>query len=152
MTLGSLVTHLAIGLVVTFGLLAVLARIARSRRSLFSGRRQASIETAARVSVGKSSSIALLRVGSREVLVGVTPQNVTLLAQSRLGELTGADAPALDVESVSRPLSVPTGEMPDRHTPAVRHSTSAIEPGAPWRETFLELLRERTTRRAVSRR
>ena len=152
MTLGSLVTHLAIGLVVTFGLLALLARLARSRRSLFNGRRQASIETAARVSVGKSSSVALLRVGSREVLVGVTPQNVTLLAQSRLGELTGAAGPALDVEAVSRPLTAAPGDVADRATPAIRRGASAVEPGGPWRETFLELLRERTTRRAASRR
>lgn len=150
MTLASLVTHLAIGLVVTFGLLAVLARIARSRRSPFGSRRQASIETAARVSVGKSSSVALLRVGGREVLVGVTPQNVTLLASSRLGELTGT-APALHIQAGNGPTSPPAdGSEPPALV--VGPINRAIEPGGAWRETFMELLRERTTRRAVSRR
>jgi flagellar protein FliO/FliZ len=82
------------------------------------------IEVLARHSLGRRSSVALVRAGGRGMVLGITDQHVTLLAET--------DADELVIEEPPRTV-VPVGD------PAVA--------GPPWR-SITETLRDRTVRRS----
>jgi flagellar biosynthetic protein FliO len=125
-------TMLVLGLVI--GLLLVLARVAR--RFQVAGAKLVTkptgqVEVVSRRSLGKHSSLYLVRVSDRTFLVGQGAQQVTLLA----------DLGATNVEGQSR--------TPDNNedflTPGTALEHDVHAPGA-W-DAFVDRLRELTVRR-----
>jgi flagellar protein FliO/FliZ len=85
----------ALVLVLMAALLWALRRLQSRMNSQNSGRRLQIIET---VSVGPRQKIALIRVGNHEVLVGITPAQMTSLGQlpegSHISQAAHATPPA----------------------------------------------------------
>lgn len=129
------VGELFVRLVVSLGVVvAIMAASAWALKRLTNGSmgaggrgrpgRPVRIEVLARQSLGRRSSVALVRAGERGLLLGVTDQHVTLLAETAADELIIEEAP--------RTASLP-GD------PQVV--------GSPWRNVA-DALRERTVRRS----
>jgi flagellar protein FliO/FliZ len=106
-----LTVRIIFSLLVVFGLLWGLAKLVR--RPL-SGRRGAFLQVVARQQLTRGSAVAVVKVADRALILGVTEQGVTLLAD--------AD-PAL-FEEEPAPLA-----------PTERLAGSALSP-ATWRQTF----------------
>jgi flagellar biosynthetic protein FliO len=126
-------TMLVLALVI--GLLLVLARVAR--RFQVAGGKLVSkptglVEVVSRRSLGKHSSLYLVRVSERSFLVGQGAQQVTLLAE--LGQASNEKAPAKSPGS--------SEELP---TPGTALENEVHAPGA-W-DAFVDRLRELTVRR-----
>ncbi len=129
-SVGALFVRLIVSLGVVIAVMAAAAWALKrmSNGSLVAGRgrpgRPVRIEVLARQSLGRRSSVALVRAGSRGLVLGVTDQHVTLLAETSADELTIEEAP--------------------RTVPPIGDPTVA---GSPWRNVA-EALRERTVRRS----
>jgi flagellar protein FliO/FliZ len=78
-----MVGRLLVSLVVVFGLMALAARAAR-RRGLTGGGTSATsrIEVLARQGLGRTSSVQLVRVAGRTLVLGVTEQSVQVLGEA----------------------------------------------------------------------
>jgi hypothetical protein len=136
---------LALGLVL--GLLWLFSKFGRSRQ--VKGRRRwmqggvdaGRIEVMDRRSLGRHSSIAVVRAAGRIVVVGQTPQQINVLLDADSdpdalgGEVAGGEA------SVIREPSKPDGEM---LLPG-RAATTGVDAPKAW-DAFLERLREMTVR------
>jgi flagellar protein FliO/FliZ len=126
----ALLARLAISLAVVFGLMWVAARILRKRGlgNTKGATATSRIEVLARQGLGRTSSVQLVRVGGRTLVLGVTDTQVSVLGEADPllleAELALAALPAASVEPVE--------------------SASGTKPGS-W-GPFLELLRERTVR------
>jgi flagellar protein FliO/FliZ len=81
--------RLAVSLGVVVGIMYLAARLARQRGALgpSGGHRRAALRVVARQSLGKSSSVAVVNLGDRNLVIGVTPQKVTLLAEVDASEV-----------------------------------------------------------------
>ena len=143
---------------VVLGLMWVAARVLRNRTS---GRPTDSVEVLARTQLGRGSSVTVLRIGDRALVLGVTERTITQLG----APIT--DLSALKTEDVVREaIDVPTGAVttspvtPERIPAAHRHAApsapqamagqgalagSILSP-ATWR-LGMDALRERTVRR-----
>ena len=125
-TFGMLV-RLVLSLGVVLGLMAVAANVMR-RTGMGGGaaglgrRRGLPIEVVARHSVGRRSSVALVRAGGKSLVLGVTDHTITVLAETDPDELV--------------PLN-PQNEQP---------AGTPVAPTAPW-TALLENVREKTVRR-----
>jgi flagellar protein FliO/FliZ len=155
---------LALGAVL--GLMWLLARM--SRKPL-KARAAGPLAVLARQQLSRSSSVAVVRVGDKALVIGVTDTQVSLLGEADLTAMTDALAP---VESVSRtpvdltagagvvgagvvgPDDIAANEATDSDLAAVTDlgtrragafSGSALSP-ATWKQT-VDFLRERTARR-----
>ena len=92
-----LTVRLVASLAVVVGLLLVLARVAGRR---FAGRAGAPIQVLHRQPLSRSSSVAMISVGSRVLLVGTTDHQVSLLTE-------------VDPDDLELPETVePTDELP----------------------------------------
>jgi flagellar protein FliO/FliZ len=108
----ALLARLAISLAVVFGLMWVAGRLLR-KRGLGTAKGSTAtsrIEVLARQGLGRSSSVQMVRVGGRTLVLGVTEQQVTVLAEADPllleAELALAALPAAPVEpSTTRPGS-----------------------------------------------
>ena len=125
-----LFARLVLSLGIVIGLMWIAARVLHKRGFAVGtgggGRkpgRNVQVELLARRSLGKNTSIAVVRVGERSMIVGVTDHNVTKLDDAELDEI--------DVLDGSTNWTVPAG---------------ASSPGTAWK-TMLEQLRARTVRR-----
>jgi flagellar protein FliO/FliZ len=100
-------------------------------------RRQASIEILARSTLGRSTSLALVRAGGRALVLGVTETQVTLLLDSTPEELD------LDTPEAPRTVQpVGAGKLMSADGSAQLPTTSSAWTAA------LEALRDRTARRS----
>jgi flagellar protein FliO/FliZ len=146
---------LALGAVL--GLMWLLARM--SRKPL-KARAAGPLAVLARQQLSRSSSVAVVRVGDKALVIGVTDTQVSLLGETDLAAVTEALAP---VESVSRtPVDLAADgteglaasgttdsdlaavtDLGTRRTGAF--AGSALSP-ATWKQT-VDFLRERTARR-----
>ncbi len=119
--------RLIVSLGVVLGLMWAAANVLRKRGLAPAGPRRpgrgAQVDLLARKPLGRNASIAVVRVGTRSIVVGVTEHQVTKLDDVDLTDVADEDG--------GTSWTVPQG--PDGPTPA-------------WR-TMLEQLRERTTRR-----
>jgi flagellar protein FliO/FliZ len=86
------------------------------------------IEVLARQAFGKGASIAIVRAGGKDLVVGVTDQRVTVLAEADAKALADIDTESFEPEGQGTAAG------------------GGVRPGQPWR-TMLEQLRERTVRR-----
>jgi flagellar protein FliO/FliZ len=118
----ALLARLAISLAVVFGLMVLAGRLLR-RRGLAPGNASKAttrIDVLARQGLGRSSSVQLVRVGGRTLILGVTDAAVSVLAE--------ADPLLLEAEQALQPVEV------------------ASTPATPGWGSLVELLKERTAR------
>ena len=125
-----LVLRIGFSLLVVLGLLWVLAKVAR--RPL-AGRGAGTIAVLARQQITRGSTVAVVRVGDRALILGVTDGQVTLLGEVDPAVLD-APAPAGRRESVAF-ASLPAGRL----------NGSVLSPQT-WSQT-VQFLRDRTARR-----
>jgi flagellar protein FliO/FliZ len=133
-----LVLRITLSLLIVLGLMWGLAKLAR--RPL-SGRGGAALAVLSRQQLTRGSSVALLRVVDRALVVGITDGQVTLLAEA-------------DLAAVERQLNEPAEQRAavelkpgsaDGEARPGRLDGSLLSP-ATWRRT-VSFLRERTVRR-----
>jgi flagellar protein FliO/FliZ len=121
----ALLGRLVISMAVVLGVMVLAAKVARNRN--FGGIRRSrsvTIEVLARQPFGKTSSIAVVNVGGKTLVLGVTEQSVTVL--------TEADPSAIEIEAgPEAQWTAPSGGTP--------------RPGQSWR-VWIDQLRERTLR------
>lgn len=136
-SIGELVIRLGLSLTVVVGLVWVLARVVR-RRGLPGlpgfGPGGSRIEVIGRQSVGRSASLAVVRVGERTMVVGITEGSVRVLGE---GDDLASGAPPLERERARR-TALDGGEV-------------AVAGGGathPARMNLIEALRELTIRRS----
>jgi flagellar protein FliO/FliZ len=150
-----LVLRIAFSLLVVLLLMWGLARVAR--RPL-TGRRGAALTVLARQPLSRNSSVTVLQVVDRALVLGVTDHQVTLLGEADLGELerlqneqpsTRRSPVRLDPWRMQRSTMEPsTGQRStgQRQEPAAGAlAGSALSPRT-WART-LDFLRDRTARR-----
>jgi flagellar protein FliO/FliZ len=123
-SLVALLGRLAISLGVVFGLMLIAAKVLRKRGlgSTSGSSATSRIEVLARQGLGRSSSVQLVRVGGKTLVLGVTENTVSVLSE--------ADPLLLEAELALEAVS-PSDEPPTK-------------PGS-W-GPFLELIRDRTAR------
>ena len=127
-----LVLRIGFSLLVVLGLLWVLAKVAR--RPL-AGRGGGAIAVLARQQLTRGSTVAVVRIGGRALILGVTDGQVTLLGE--------ADPAVLAVpEGAGRRETVALERRP---AAPGRLDGSVLSPQA-WSQT-VQFLRERTVRR-----
>jgi flagellar biosynthetic protein FliO len=123
----SMLARLVFSLGIVIGLMWVAATVLKKRGFVQSGKgrpgRGVQVELLARRTLGKNASIAVVRVGERSMVVGVTDHNVT--------KLDDADIEAIELMEDGTNWTVPTG---------------ASSPGTAWK-TMLDQMRNRTVRR-----
>jgi flagellar protein FliO/FliZ len=122
-----LFVSLGIVLALMYGVMAVMKRRGFGGFSPTAGRRvgvSAQVEVIARKPLGRNASVAVVRAGSRAMVVGVTESNVTLLGDADLEEL---EVEAEETQGTGFPRAVNGANQP-------------------WK-TMLEGLRDRTVRR-----
>ena len=124
-----LFARLIFSLAVVMGLMWVAANILRKRGfsggAARRGARGPQVELIARRALGRNAAIAVVRVGERSLVVGVTDHQVT-----NLGEVATADIEDIDVIE-GNTWTVPSG---------------ASSPASAWK-AMLEQMRSRTARR-----
>jgi flagellar biogenesis protein FliO len=98
-------------------------------------RKRNRLEVLARQSLGKNASVAVVRVGGRTLIVGVTDMAVQLLSEVDASVFDDPD------ESLATPFAPATADAVVHAGPASAHAASS---GL----SVLDLLRERTVRRA----
>jgi flagellar protein FliO/FliZ len=113
-----LVLRIGFSLLIVFGLMWALARVAR--RPLSGRRGPGSLAVLHRQQLSRGSALAVVQVGDRAMVLGVTDQHVSLLGETELA--------AFETES-----------------PAPEHRMPVSMEPRPWRSP-LDVLRDRTTR------
>ena len=137
-----LVLRIGFSLLVVFGLMWGLARVAR--RGGVGKRGTGALSVLNRQSLSRGSSVAVVRVADRALILGVTDTQVSLLGETDL-DAFGAEAhPARD------PTAKAGEPLPPVHPTVLPHhggklDGSVLSPGV-WGST-LNFLRDRTTRR-----
>jgi len=144
-----------LGLRITFSLLVVLVMmwgVARAVRRPLAGRAGGLVAVLGRQQLTRNSAVTVVRVADRAFVLGVTDNQVTLLAETALDAVESPQP----VAAPERRSPVPLGD--DGAAPAPR--PVAVKPLAPaagglggsilspatWTQT-MEFLRERTARR-----
>ncbi|RZS91438.1 flagellar protein FliO/FliZ [Motilibacter rhizosphaerae] len=128
--------------------LALLLLVSKVLGRAGSGRKGSNLEVLARRQLAKGASVAVVQVGSRALVLGVSEQGVRLLSEAEAAEFTApVEETAEDGEAAD---GLPTPGRPGRRartlsTPGGALAGSVLSP-ATWRQTA-EVLRERTTRR-----
>jgi flagellar protein FliO/FliZ len=145
-----LVLRIGLSLLVVFGLMWALAKMAR--RPL-AGRGGAAMAVLARQQISRSSSVAVVRVVDRALVIGVTDGHVSMLAETDLAalerQLAGPETTtreAVELDGVAGPGTSPAPghAVVAARIPANRLGGSVLSPGT-WRQT-VSFLRERTAR------
>jgi flagellar protein FliO/FliZ len=142
-----MIIRLVFSLAFIAAVLAFASRLAK-KRGLGAG--NGLIEVVARQRMGRASSVSVLRVAGRVLVVGSTDEQVTLLAEVEEEEVQTALAAS------PRAVALAAAAAPDGSTPAPRTASAARGSSGPlagsvldrraW-TTFVTELRERTVRR-----
>jgi flagellar protein FliO/FliZ len=115
-----LVLRIGFSLLIVFGLMWALARVAR--RPLSGRRGPGSLAVLHRQQLSRGSSVAVVQVAGRALVLGVTDQQVSLLGETDLAAFQS-----------------------DLHV-AEQRTPVAMEPSPGTLRSALDILRERTTR------
>jgi len=102
-----LVVRLICSLALVLGLLLLIARFAGKR---FQGRTGAPVQVVHRQPISRGSSVSVVTVGTRILVLGSTDQQVTLLAELEPDELDLPEAP--DLSNGDTPRQRPEGQAP----------------------------------------
>lgn len=137
-----LVLRIGFSLLVVFGLLWGLARVAR--RGGIGRRGSGSLSVLNRQSLSRGSSVAVVQVADRALILGVTDTQVSLLGETDLDAFGSEPAHRPD------PPGETAGAVPAAHPTVLPHhggklDGSLLSPRT-WSST-LDFLRDRTTRR-----
>lgn len=141
--------RVVLSLIVVVAFVAILARVARRASVRGPG---AGLAVVDRVGLSREASLAVVAVGGRALVVGVTAQGVSLLTELDADTAAGLTAPRGDVgdrdgDQPGHPgqpdslLSEPARRRADHR----RGSGSVLDPRT-WRQ-LVELLRDLTVRR-----
>lgn len=108
----SLMLQLLIGLAVVIGLIWVASKVAKGRLARPARSRGAStaLSVISRQTLGKGVHVAVVRIGSETLLLGVTAHQVT-----RLAEIASDDAVSIADDQVAasfRPRQLTAGQLP----------------------------------------
>jgi flagellar protein FliO/FliZ len=144
----ALVGRLVLALAVVIGAMWLLARIAQKRGR--NNRRGQVVSVLARQSVSRNSSIAIVRVMDRAMILGVSEGQITHLGDADLDaieELTAAAA-----ARPARPVPSPRPAHASRPTHAVRSTAGGVLAGSAlstttWKQA-VDAVRDRTVRRS----
>jgi len=137
-----LIVRIGFSLIIVLALMWLLARATRKK---VNGRNGGTLSVISRQSLSRGSSVAVVKVADRALVLGVTENQVTLLGEADLDALEHQpeaperrDAVSLDVKGTPRPTTVPT---------LGRNSLldGSLLSGSTWR-TAMDFLRERTVR------
>jgi flagellar protein FliO/FliZ len=132
-----LVLRIGFSLLVVLGLMWGLAKLAR--RPLSGHRGGGVLSVLYRQQLGRSSSVAVVRVADKAIILGVTDVQVSLLGETDLLAFTDeALAPSEHRDAVPLDGRVPDDRLPGRLEGSVLSART-------WRST-LNFLRERTAR------
>lgn len=137
-----LVVRLIASLGMVVAIILVLARAVRNRGGLRLGRSADGprLDVLDRTSLSRNASIAVVRVGGRALIVGITDQNVTMLTEAP--ELIDRyESHEIDMQ-VEAERTVPPAEQDLTVWP------DAAPAPKPTRMNFFEALRESTVRRS----
>jgi flagellar protein FliO/FliZ len=143
-------TWMIVRLVFSLGFIAaVLAFASRLAKKRGLGGGNGLIEVVARQRMGRASSVSVLRVAGRVLVVGSTDEQVTLLAEVEEEEVQAALAAS--PRGVAATADAAEGAVPaPRAARAARGSSGALAGSVldrgTWR-SFVQELRERTVRR-----
>lgn len=141
-----LLLRLGLSLAIVMGLIWVAARILRARGGLAQFRQSgAAIDVVDRRPLSRSSSVALVRVGGRALLLGVTDSRVELIGEMPHLDAADDDA-AVVVSSLGGPA--PVADRSPAAGGALAPLVAARAEGA--RPSFLDALRDATVRRATN--
>lgn len=146
MTVATLFLRLGLALGVVFVLMAVAARLARRHMGPTSrlGRR-GGIEVLGRASLSKTSSVVVVRLSSRDLVLGVTPQQVTVLSDAEGGVVWPAPEPAPGIDPAATAVRPASAGRSRTASNGGGHGTAT--PASTWK-AIVEQLRERTVRHA----
>ncbi len=136
-------TWMLIRLVLSLGFIAaVLVFASRLAKKRGLGQGNGLIEVVARQRMGRASSVSVLRVAGRVLVVGSTDEQVTLLAEMEDDEVQTALAAApRPLEGTAGPVTRPVSALPG----SGRLAGSVLDRGA-W-TSLVQDLRDRTVRR-----
>ncbi len=138
-TLG-LVLRLVVSLGIVLALMWLAARLVRGSTA---GRALGVVELLARQPVGRGSSVAVLRVADRALVVGVTDTQVTLIGETDLATIEVAREQA-EAAAAVRGTGTSAGGRPGTGAGGPL-AGSVLSPGT-WRRA-IDAVRERTVRR-----
>ncbi|MGE0879203.1 MAG: flagellar biosynthetic protein FliO [Acidimicrobiia bacterium] len=130
---GALVVRLVVSLGLVLGLMAVAAWAIRKRGTLSRITGQSNLEVLARQPLGRSSSMVVVRVGEKAIVLGVTEQHVSVL--------TEAEASAFAPKAATIDLDGGSYAGPG----TARDAAGSGEEKT--RTSFVDALREKTVRR-----
>lgn len=134
-----LVVRLVCSLAVVLGLLLLIARFAGKR---FQGRVGAPVQILHRQPISRGSSVAVVSVGTRILVLGATEQQVTLLTELEPDEI--------DVD-VAEPVAAGTSEPAQRSSPAATTPLAgSILSGQTWKQALAAATRARGANASVS--
>jgi flagellar biogenesis protein FliO len=125
-----LFVSLAVVIALMMGVVAVLRRRGLGGFSPGRGRRNAAdiqVEVLARKPLSKNASIAVVRAGSKSMVLGITESTVTMLSESEI-DLAGMEEEALEGQGTGLPFDLSGSSQT-------------------WK-TMLDNLRDKTVRRA----
>ncbi len=146
----SLALRVGLSLACVLGLVWLLSKGLLTGGTRGRGHAAERVSVLTRQSLSRTGSLAVVRVGDRALVLGVTEQQVTLLTETDLTALTMqvADMQVADMVTVEGldvlPRQQRRRERPD-HGRGGALAGSALSPGT-WAQA-LDVLRERTTRR-----
>ena len=137
-----LVVRIGFSLLIVFGLMWMLAKVAKRPLARRGG---STLAVVARQQLSRSASVAVIQVAGRALVVGVTDNQITLLGEADLAALQQpAPQPerrdAVRLDAAGLPAAPPTAAS------AVTRLDGSLLSAATWRQT-LNFLRERTVRR-----
>jgi flagellar protein FliO/FliZ len=138
-----LVLRIVFSLLVVFGLMWGLAKVAR--RGGVGRRGSGSLAVLTRQSLSRGSSVAVVQVADRALILGVTDTQVSLLGETDLGAFGPDPQPRADPQpdGLGQPLPVAHPTVLPHH--GGKLDGSMLSPRV-WSST-LDFLRDRTTRR-----
>jgi flagellar protein FliO/FliZ len=145
-----LVLRIVFSLAIVFGLMWVLARVVK--KPLTGRHSGAALDVLSRTQLSRGTSVALIRVVDRALIVGVTEGQVTLLGETDLGAVERQLAgPGQRRNRITLPEHVKPGEDlsgdgAEESVVVERPLDGAAVSGRTWSQT-LNFLRERTVRR-----
>ncbi|GGO77939.1 FliO/MopB family protein [Nocardioides deserti] len=112
-----LVLRLVFSLAVVLGLMLLVARVAQRR---LGGRAGAPLAVLHRQAVGRHASVAVVAVGGRTLLLGVTEQQVRMITELDAAELVAVPGAEPDLASAAGPEPTAPRVAPVASLPAAR--------------------------------
>jgi len=144
----TLLTRLTLSLGAVLALMFFVAWVLKRRGALQSGK-PGRIEVIARQSLTRTASVQVVRVGDHALVLGVTEQSVTLLAEADPAEAAAMRGFGAVLNEAEDAMGVPSarGDSETRSKTPRTASTRSDERSGPAWTAIVETLRDKTVRR-----